>query len=79
MVVLAVPEAARERLKALHAAYLLSKRDLFCYTEGLLLGMGLSPEDCELDTGKMTVSSPGSPLVRSQELQNKVNGHATPY
>ena len=52
----AVPLAAQKRLKQLYADYMLSKEYLLSFTTGLLLGMGLSPEDWELDTSTMTLT-----------------------
>ena len=53
MVDVAVPEAARERLAYLYAAYILRRRDLAVFAEGVLQGMGLSPDDWDLDTARM--------------------------
>ena len=52
----AVPLAAQKRLKQLYADYMLSRQDLLSFTTGLLLGMGLSPDDWELDTRTMTLT-----------------------
>ena len=54
MEILAVPEAAQQRVKQLYAAYALSRQDLACFTEGLLLGLGLVPDDWNLDIPSMT-------------------------
>ena len=54
---IAVPEVAHSRLKQLYTAYALAKQDLACFVEGIVLGMGLSPDDWELDTSTMTLVS----------------------
>ena len=72
-----VPEAAKERLKQLYAAYAVSRRDLVCFTEGLLLGLGLDPDDWDLDTRTMTFHSQPLPPpveVNNLEPQNQRRG-----
>ena len=54
---MAVPEAARARLKALYVEYLRAKRELALYLEGLALGMGIP--DADLDPEAMVLSNNG--------------------
>ena len=63
-----VPEAAKERLKQLYAAYAVSRQNLACFTEGVLLGLGLDPNDWDLDTRTMTFHS--QPLQPPVEVNN---------
>ena len=63
-----VPEAAKERLKQLYAAYAVSRQNLACFTEGVLLGLGLDPDDWDLDTRTMTFHS--QPLQPPVEVNN---------
>ena len=57
MAILTLPQAAEQRLRVLYAAYVLSKRDLACFAEGLIIGMGENPDNWELDTNSMTITS----------------------
>lgn len=52
---LAIPEAAQARLRQLEAIESDARRNLFCFVEGLLLGMGLDPDEWELSTGTMSL------------------------
>lgn len=71
MAALGVPEAAQQRLRQLQVSYLVSKRDLFLFTEGLLLGMGLSPDDWELDTATMRLHRQKAPVeVYANGIEN---------
>ena len=66
-----IPEAGQQRLKALHLAYVLSKRDLAYFSEGLLLGMGLSPDDWEVNTHTMALTPQSEAKVQSNGVENK--------
>lgn len=67
-----IPEIARKRLALLNAAYVLSKRDLSLFAEGLVLGMGLSPDDWEINTRSMTLTPQSNDGVESQNATNSV-------
>lgn len=54
---IAVPDAAQGEVRRLYAAYALSRQDLATFINGLILGMGLSPDDWELNTSTMTLTS----------------------
>ena len=56
METIVVPEAAQPRLKHLYAVYALSRQDLASFVTGMLLAMGLDPDDWDLDTTTMTLT-----------------------
>lgn len=56
METIAVPDAAQPEVRRLYAAYALSRQDLAVFVNGLILGMGLSPDDWALDTRTMTLT-----------------------
>ena len=54
---IAVPRAAQPQLRQLYAAYTLRKQELACFVSGLLLGLGLDPDDdWNLDTFTMSLT-----------------------
>ena len=71
METLAVPEGARPRLKHLYAAYALSRRDLASFVTGMLLTMGLDPDDWNLDTTTMTLTFQESTKAGSNGIQSQ--------
>ena len=66
-----IPEAAQQRVKQLYAAYALSRQDFTSFVTGLLLGMGLDPDDWELDINAMvlTPQQPGKVATNGLSLQ----------
>lgn len=70
MMTLGVPLAAQERLRQLHAVHLLTRRDLFCFVEGVLLGMGLNPDEWDLDIATMALHQQEKEVVQTEVYAN---------
>lgn len=52
---IAVPAVAQPRIRELYSAYQSAVQAMTLYLNGLITGMGLNPEEWELNTSTMTL------------------------